>query len=152
MKVWRFNSTVCLYMTALMMTSPNGNIFRVTGHLCGPRWTPRTKALTRSFDVFFDLRLNERLRKHSWGWWFDTLPRPLWRHSNALVLSRREHRWYLKGIHGLRYPIDNNALAYTGAEFTMYIKANISGFLTNHKSMSKKWYWVFHWKGELQIT
>ena len=32
----------------LMMTSSNGNIFRVTGHLCGkftgPRWIPRTKA------------------------------------------------------------------------------------------------------------
>ena len=31
----------------LMMTSSNGNIFRVTGHLCGeftgPRWIPRTK-------------------------------------------------------------------------------------------------------------
>ena len=31
-----------------MMTSWNGNIFRVTGHLCGeltgPRWIPRTKA------------------------------------------------------------------------------------------------------------
>ena len=32
----------------LMMTSSNGNIFRVTGHLCGeftgPRWIPNTKA------------------------------------------------------------------------------------------------------------
>ena len=31
-----------------MMTSSNGNIFRITGHLCGeftgPRWIPRTKA------------------------------------------------------------------------------------------------------------
>ena len=31
-----------------MMTSSNGNIFRVTGHLCGeftgPRWIPRSKA------------------------------------------------------------------------------------------------------------
>ena len=32
----------------VMMTSSNGNVFRVTGHLCGeftgPRWIPRTKA------------------------------------------------------------------------------------------------------------
>ena len=32
----------------IMMTSSNGNIFRVTGHLCGEftglRWIPRTKA------------------------------------------------------------------------------------------------------------
>ena len=45
------------------MTSSNGNIFRVTGHLCGeftgPRWIPHTqRPVARSFDVFFDLRLN----------------------------------------------------------------------------------------------
>ena len=63
---------------ACMMTSSNGNIFRVTGHLCGEFTGPR-----RSFDVFFDLRLNQRLSKQSWGWWFETLPRPLWRHCNV---------------------------------------------------------------------
>ena len=36
--------------------------------------------MTRSFYVFFDLRLNERLSKHSWGWWFETPSRSLWRH------------------------------------------------------------------------
>ena len=43
---------------------------------------PAQRPVTRSFDVFFDLRLNKRLSKQSWGWWFETLPRPLWRHSN----------------------------------------------------------------------
>ena len=43
------------------------------------------RPVTRSFDVFFDLRLNKRLSKQSWGWWFETLSRPLWRHCNALV-------------------------------------------------------------------
>ena len=38
------------------------------------------RPVTRSFDVFFDLRLNKRLSKQSWGWWFDPLSRPLWRH------------------------------------------------------------------------
>ena len=36
------------YFVGSMMTSSNGNIFRVTDHLCGeftgPRWIPRTKA------------------------------------------------------------------------------------------------------------
>ena len=40
----------------IMMTSSNGKIFRVTGPLrgdfCSP-WIPHTKALTRSFGVFF---------------------------------------------------------------------------------------------------
>ena len=45
---------------------------------------PAQRQVTRSFDVFFDLCLNrKRLSKQSWGWWFETPPRPLWRHSNA---------------------------------------------------------------------
>ena len=43
---------------------------------------PSQRPVTRSFDVFFDLRLNKRLSKQSWGWWFQTLSRPLWRHIN----------------------------------------------------------------------
>ena len=31
---------------------------------------PAQRPVTRSFDVFFDLRLNIRLSKQSWGWWF----------------------------------------------------------------------------------
>ena len=54
---------------------------------------PAQRPVTRSFDVFFDLRLNKRLSKRSWGWWFETLSRPLWRHHNAfgdLVFSLME--------------------------------------------------------------
>ena len=34
-------------------------------------------------DVFFKLRLNKRLRKQSWGWWFDTPSRSFWCHCNS---------------------------------------------------------------------
>ena len=44
---------------------------------------PAQRPVTRSFDVFFDLRLNKRLSKQSWGWWFETLSCPLWRHCNV---------------------------------------------------------------------
>ena len=44
---------------------------------------PSQRPVTRTFDVFFDLRLNKRLCKQSWGWWFETLSRPLWRHCNV---------------------------------------------------------------------
>ena len=37
------------------------------------------RPVTRRFDDFFDLRLNKRLSKQSWGWWFETPSRPLWR-------------------------------------------------------------------------
>ena len=44
----------------IMMTSSNGNIFRVTDSLCGEFTGQRP--VTRSFDIFFDLHLNKRLR------------------------------------------------------------------------------------------
>ena len=69
-----------------MMTSSNGDIFRVTGHLCGeftgPGEFPTQRPVTRSFDVYFDLRPNKRLSKQSWGWWFETLSWSLWRYCN----------------------------------------------------------------------
>ena len=75
-----------LSILTFMMTSLNGNIYRVTGHLCGNSPAsgdfPAQRSVTRSFDVFFDLCLNTLLRKQSWGWWFETLSRPLWRHCN----------------------------------------------------------------------
>ena len=39
------------------MTSSNGNIFRFTGHLCAGEF-PAKRPVTRTFDVFFDLGLN----------------------------------------------------------------------------------------------
>ena len=44
---------------------------------------PAQRPVTRSFGVFFDLRPNKRLSKQWWGWWFETLSCPLWRHSNG---------------------------------------------------------------------
>ena len=43
---------------------------------------PSQRSGTRSFDVFYDLRLNKRLSKQSWGWWFETLSCSLLRHCN----------------------------------------------------------------------
>ena len=44
---------------------------------------PSQVPVTRSFDVFFDLYLSKRLSKQSWGWWFKTQSRSLWRHCSA---------------------------------------------------------------------
>ena len=41
---------------------------------------PAQRPVTLSFDVFFGL--NKRLSKQSWGWWFETPSRSLWRHCN----------------------------------------------------------------------
>ena len=52
------------------------------GNSPAPGEFPAQRPVTRGFDVFFDLRLNKRLSKQSWGWWFETLSCPLWRHRN----------------------------------------------------------------------
>ena len=49
---------------------------------------PAQRPVVRSFDVFFDLRLNEWLSKQSWGWWFETPSCPLWRH---IIWKARTH-------------------------------------------------------------
>ena len=48
---------------------------------------PSQRPVTRSFDVLFDLRLNKQLNKWSWGWWFETPSRSLWRHCNEDIFS-----------------------------------------------------------------
>ena len=78
-----------------MMTSSNGNIFRVTGPLCGeftgPGEFPAQRPVTRSFDVSFDLRPNKWLSKQPWGWWFETPSWSLWRQCNARPLTSPIH-------------------------------------------------------------
>ena len=44
------------------------------------------RPVTQSFDVFFHLCLNKWLSKQSWGWWFETPSRSLWRHCNDYFL------------------------------------------------------------------
>ena len=70
---WRHQmETFCALLAICAGNSP------VTGEF------PTQRPATRSYDVFFDLCLNERLSKQSWGWWFETPSHPLWRHSDAL--------------------------------------------------------------------
>ena len=76
-----------------MMTSSNGNVFRVTGPLWGnPPVTgafPSQRPVTRNFDVSFDITspdLNKWLSKQSRRRWFETPSHSLWRQCNAHVL------------------------------------------------------------------
>ena len=54
---------------------------------------PAQRPVTRIFDVFFDLRPNKRLKKQSWGWWFETPSRSLWSHCNDRDIS-----WHKRDI------------------------------------------------------
>ena len=64
---------------------------------------PAQRPVTRSFDVFFDLRPNWQLSKQSWGWWFETPSHSLWRHSNvwlgiAIFFWIKRYRWSIPNL------------------------------------------------------
>ena len=69
----------------------NGDIFRVTGLLWGEsighRWVPSQRPVTRGFDVFFNLCVNNWFSKQSR--WFETQSCSLWRHCNEEHTQRR---------------------------------------------------------------
>ena len=109
------------------MTSSNGNIFRVTGPLCGeftgPGEFPAQRPVTHSVDVFFDMRLNKRLNEQPWGWWFETPSWSLWRHDNESVYhceysnKAQFHRGWLSalGSYWLFPALGRANVRYTGS-------------------------------------
>ena len=87
------------------------------------------RPVKRGFDVFFDLRLNRRFSKQSWGWWLETLSRPLWRYCNVQVLfgselilhkmliARVYHTIFSKNIHALVRLLTGKLQTCTGSWF-----------------------------------
>ena len=73
-----YNSMITSPSIVCMMTSSNGNIFRVTGPLCGEftghRWIPLAKASDTELWCYLWL---------SWGWLYETPSCPLWLHCNG---------------------------------------------------------------------
>ena len=55
---------------------------------------PPQRPVTRSFDIFFDQRLNKRLSKHSTRRWFETPSCSLWHHCNESINSADAIRWW----------------------------------------------------------
>ena len=78
--------------------------------------TQRPVSVTRSFDVFFDLRLNKRLTKQWWCRWFETPSRPLWRQCNDITFLYQSYTFLfiLKYISPrLRFVLMSNFLPWT---------------------------------------
>ena len=64
---------------------------------------PAQRPVTRSFHAFFGLHLNKPLSKQSWGWWFETISRPLshcneldWFHQSKTMPYMMPAIWYFK--------------------------------------------------------
>ena len=91
--LYQLSSTIsqcCLWTTALVLSwwRHQMETFSALLAICAGNSPvhgefPAQRPVTRNFDVFFDLRLNKRLSKQSWGWWFETLSSSLWRHRNV---------------------------------------------------------------------
>ena len=63
---------------------------------------PAQRPVTRSFDVFSDLRLIQQLSQQSRRWWFETPSRPLWRHCNGIVITVTSYEHH--GVSNHRQP------------------------------------------------
>ena len=124
------------------MTSSNGNIFRVTGSLCGeftgPGEFPTQRPVTQSFDVFFNLRLNKRLSKQPWGWWFETLSWSLWRQckdtSAWQSLIWRQHP-HITVVTIMNYKIKQNDYILVNVNRTI-CSYNIDGLVQERRNSS----------------
>ena len=87
---------------------------------------PAQRQVTQSFNVFFDLRLNKPLSKQWWGWWFETLWRPLWRHCNVnhyIIIDITSYHNHIISYYIISYHI-------------RYIYVHFSPFLWNVKYCS----------------
>ena len=136
---WRISASLG-EINELMMTSSNGKKFRLTVPMCGeftgPGKFPTQRPVTRSFDVFFDLRLNKRLSKQPWGWWFETPSWSLWRQSNVL--------WWCRGAcsapsHYLNLWLLLANWTIRSKYSELYIKINIFRFKKIHLNLPTKW-------------
>ena len=109
----------------------------VTGELSVQR------PVTRSFDVFFDLRLNKRLSKQSWGCWFETPSRSSWRHRNvtsaSITLSIYNDRLNVTDFRQYFLQVNNNVnLQWNKTVQFIYIYNFISD-----KNITVKEWWLF---------
>ena len=122
-----------------MMTSPNGNIFHVTGPLCeeftGHPWIPAQRPVTQSFDVFFDLCLHQQLSKQLRCRWFETPSHSLWHHCNVAFWASFQ---YMKLVFpGMAIPIFK--IKYSVNGICVFILT--LNMLHCFKEIKQVWYW-----------
>ena len=89
---WLFAGSSCMAFYCLVTKRPGweGGTFCALLALCeGNSPATSQRPVTRSFDVFFDIRLSKWLNKYSRRWWFETPSHPLWRHCNGWTTSSR---------------------------------------------------------------
>ena len=87
MYIYRYHTGMAAILQIFMMMSSMeilSMILALSGNSLVTDEFLQQKPVTRSFDIFFDLRLNKRLSKQSRRRWFET-PCSVWRLYSALV-------------------------------------------------------------------
>ena len=133
---WRSTHLLHLYFL-FSWWRHHGNMFRVTGFCAGNSSVtagnspvtgefPSHRPVTRSFDVFFDLRLNKRLSKQSRRRWFETPSLSLWRHCNVVPISD---------------PVNRAAVGSFGVQRVTLVQFWIgeTGQIVGFRALWKKW-------------
>ena len=137
-----------------MMTSSNGNMFCVTGFCAGNSPVtagnspvtgefPSHRPVTRSFDVFFDLRLNKWLSKQSRRRWFGMPSRSLWCHCNVVPNSDPVIRAAVRSFSIQRVTLIQFWVRETG---------QIGGFHALWKEWPQIWHTALPWLSFLEIN
>ena len=138
-QIWEWNfacgSNDILYVY-IMMTPSNRNIFHVTGLCAGNSPVtdefPIQRPVAWSFDVFFDLCLNKRLSKQSWGWWFEMPSCSLWRHWNVIY-------------YGVDASMATKVIAVISCEWVSFLnQPEISLIATKYVFEKLTWYTALH--------
>ena len=86
-----------------------------TGNSPVTREFPSQMPVSRSFDVFFDLRMNKQLSKQSRRRWFDTPSRWLWRHCNV------DEDSLTSTVESPYNTINFNTILHTAQQFLLFV-------------------------------
>ena len=93
---------------------------------------PSQRPVTRSFEFFFDLRLNKRLSKQPRRRWFETPSHSLWRHCNGIQTSIEPPPVYPDHCHKL----SNHYISYFGRAMLFLMCSIMNWYISVHKLTS----------------
>ena len=100
----------------------------------GCQWIPSQRPATRSFAVFFDLRLNKRLSKQSRHRWFETPSRSLWRHFNDIGTDP----WFWCTLYRHVLLLDKTVIDNSSCFRIMYISWHVESYEVSwHSAMTQ---------------
>ena len=106
---------------------------------------PAQRPVTRSFDVFFDLCLDEWSSKESWGWWFKTPSHPLWCHCNELEFVHFISWWVVLFSCNSMTSFTESQTLLTPEPSVLWGIDFIFLMIYLHEGYSFMWLFVFNW-------